>query len=222
MMFLIVNTHFTYATVAPKSTSITKHNFAKDSPEFFVATVLLKARNRKYNALKPYFNWTWKSFYSHFKPEYPWQTISKAKSDADIYMYPAKKSKVHKSVYRLRYYALTEKGRKRNASLLIVKKGGSYQLAVQSNRSNTGDLYVQLGYKKAYVEKKFNTLSAAKENKNNSYTIYKLPNGSVFRCTFSTKENILVKIEQQLGNNWIDLYLVVFDLERTPTVKLKM
>jgi hypothetical protein len=206
----------------PEHVGIANHTFAAGSPEAFAASVLAKARAKDYDGLAPLFNWTWQDFYRSWEPDYPWKTVEAAKSDSDIYIAPAVRSKVHKELYAVHYYALDENGRKRGAGLLIVKEGDSFKLAVQANGSDVGNRYVKLNTAREYAEKSFDVVSAEKTVVDDMSATYALPNGVVFRCTYGGEENRLEKLEQKSGDLWVNLYLVIFDPEGTPTVKLKL
>ncbi len=207
---------------SPEPVSIANHGFAAATPEAFAASVLAKARAKEFDALQPCLHWTWQAFYKPWKPDYPWLRVAQAKSDTDIYIRPAVRSKAHKEVYAVRYYVLSDDGMKRNAVLLIVKDGDSFKLAVQPNGSDVGNLYVKLDYKREYAEESFGVVGAEQKALDQTSATYTLPSGVVYRCTYGGEEDRLQKLEQKLGDRWVELYLVVFDLEGTPTVKLKL
>jgi hypothetical protein len=212
------------AGARPGTVSITSNKFAAGSVEAFAAMVLRKARNKEFSALKPFFTWTWNDFYHNWGPDFPWKTVARAKSDSDIYLYPVGKSKLHKDVYTIAYYALTQEGVQANASFIVLRDDQGFKLGVQANASDIGNHYVKLGHKKTYVDRSFKSIGSNTSDikqVDDTTTIYTLKNGATFRCTYG-KNATIERLEQKLNDSWVELYLIIFDLEGTPTIKLKI
>ncbi len=221
IIFVMLFASLSQADRLAEPVSISNHKFPKGSVEAFSATVLRMARNKDYNSLKPYFHWTWNRFYGSWGPEYPWSRVDEAKTNSDIYIEGITKSKLHKNVFDVGYFSLTEKG-ERHAHLTIINEDSSYRLAVNTSTSSSiGDLFVMLGYEKKLVVDGFSLVDLKPITEENHIIHYRSPKGLSFRCTFHPKNGTLEKLEQKIGDDWLDLYLVVFDLEKTPSVKLK-
>jgi hypothetical protein len=220
IIFIMLFSAMSQAENFEEPVSISKHKFAKGSVEAFSATVLSIARSKDYNSLKPYFHWSWHDFYNKWGPEYPWSTVIAAKTDADIYIRGFKKSKAHKNVYYIDYFSLTETG-ERNADLTIVHDGVGYKLAVQASSRFIGNDFVTLRHDKIATAAKFTKFGFKPVTEINRVVHYQSPTGVNFRCTFHPENEQLEKLEQKIGDVWRELYLVVFDLEGTPTVKFK-
>ncbi len=203
----------------PTPVSITEYDVEPGSPDHVAIKILTAAYNKEYEKLEPYFSRTWIEWPSNKKPESAWRTVLKASDLSEIHILPSEKSLAHKDVYYVRYYVIKENGRRSGAELLLMKQDG-FKLAVQANRSPIGNDYIQLGRKREYLTEKLTSLGGDIENENENVVIVTMPSSHAFRLTFSD-EALLEKLEIVEGDHRKEIYLVIFDLEGTPTIKLK-
>jgi len=204
----------------PVPVSITEYNSEPDSIDQFAVDVLTMAYQKEYWKLEPYFSRTWKEWSPNRDPESAWRNVSRASELSEIYLLPPEKSTVHRDVYYIRYYVIKPDG-KRSGSELIVMDENGFKLAVQANRSPVGNDYVRLGDRNEYVIKKLEKLGAEFEKRSENTLISRMPDGHTFRLSFSGSTSELEKLELIDGVNSKDLYLAIFDLEGTPTIKLR-
>lgn len=207
------------ASARPTPVSITEYDAEPDSAEHFAVEVLTAAHNQEYEKLEPYFSRTWNEWPSNRNPESAWRTVLKASDLAEIHILPAEKSLAHKDVYHVRYYVIQENGRRSGAELLLINQDG-FKLAIQANRSPIGNDYIQLGRKREYLTEKLTSLGGDIENESENVVIAKMPSSHAFRLSFSD-EALLEKLEILEDGQSKEIYLVIFDLEGTPTIKLK-
>jgi hypothetical protein len=220
-IFIMLFSAISQAVTFDPPVSISKHKFPNESVEAFSARVLSIARSRDYNSLKPFFHWTWNDSYHSWGPEYPWSAVIAAKTDADIFIRVIAKSKEHKNVYSVGYYSLTEDGGPMHADLTIINDGSGYKLAVQANSSSTGEDFIPLGSDRKEIMAEFTKFGFKPVTDMNHVVHYQSLKGLNFRCAFHPENKTLEKLEQKIGDTWLNLYLVVFDLEGNPTVKFK-
>ncbi|MDA3872728.1 MAG: hypothetical protein PF795_02070 [Kiritimatiellae bacterium] len=211
--------HISLARTEP--VSITEYEADPGSVDAFVIQVFTLAYNEQYEDLEPFFSRTWKDWNSHRDPESAWRTVQRASQLSEIHMLPAQKSPVHQDVYYIRYIVFTQDGKRSGAELLVMEGEDGYKLAVQSNRSPVGNDYIQLGTKRNYVVEKLNALDAEIQEEDDNTLVSTMPGGDTFRLSFSPTTTELSGLQMLRPDQNLDLYLVIFDLEGTPTVKLK-
>tara|TARA_R100000027_G_scaffold62209_1_gene54165 strand:+ start:21814 stop:22548 length:735 start_codon:yes stop_codon:yes gene_type:complete len=210
-----------YASGArPTPVPITELETTPGSADEFAVQILTLAYNKQYEEIQPYLSRTWIDFPSNREPEKSWRTVNTATDIAQINLLPVQKSPVHNEVYYARYYVLTEEGRRRGAEFMFMNDDG-YKLAVQSNRTSVGNDYIKLGIKKNYALEQLEEQGAEVQWQSDDSLIAVLPNGYQFHLTFDPGTTTLSGLQMLSEESTTELYLVIFDLEGTPTIKLK-
>lgn len=204
----------------PTPVSLTEVEYTPGSADEFAVKVLTLAFNEQYEDLEPYYSRTWIDWSFNREPEKAWRTVRTATDLSQIHLLPAHRSPVHNEVYYVPYYVMTEDGRRRGAELMFMENDG-FKLAIQANRTSVGNDYIKLGTSRSYALKQLGEQNAEIAEESDSVLKATLPSGHVFQLTFAPETEELTGLQLLSDQGATEIYLVIFDLEGTPTIKLR-
>lgn len=199
--------------------------FEKDTPEHFFIEILRLASQEKYLEISKHHGWTWTKFYSNFDDDYAWRRVVDSGSIDEIKISNARKSALHKNLYKIAYAVPESDGRLVHSSASIVKEGDTFKLAVQPNGNPMGSASVRID-SSLDITKQTLDLMGLKQIKatENAYT-YQLVDGNHLVLKLNPEglqvSAITVVKPGIFFDDKIKVYMVSFDPEKSYSIKVQ-